>query len=167
MIHLIIGREEHLSHIQSIAHGTWYTAYSGIVSDEQLEFMLDMMYSTNALKSQIHEKNHVYILAEEDGNYVGYASYELKYENTGKVKIHKIYVLPDCQQKGVGRLLIDKIEQIAREAGSDSIILDMNKQNPSISFYNKIGFDIVAEKCAEIGRGYVMDDYILEKYILS
>lgn len=165
MINLIIAREEHLAHIQAIAHGTWYTAYSGIVSDEQLKFMLNMMYSTNALKSQIYEKNHVYLLVEENENYIGYASYELNYENTGKVKIHKIYVLPDCQQKGAGRLLINKIEQIARAAGSDSIVLDMNKQNPSISFYNKIGFTIIAEKCAEIGHGYVMDDYILEKSI--
>ena len=87
--------------VAKLAHEIWPSAYGEILSKEQLIYMLDKFYSLEALSQQLEEKNHVFLLAEENGEFIGFASYELNIENH-KTKIHKIYVLPETQGKGFG-----------------------------------------------------------------
>lgn len=157
--------EQHFPVIQEIARITWYHTYSELLSPGQSEYMLEMMYSTEALKEQIYHKSHRYLLVKDGGEFIGYISYELNYENSGKTKVQKIYVLPRYHGKGVGKLLIDEVEKIAKANSSCYLLLNMNKNNTAVHFYKKMGFRIVAEDCIDIGQGYVMDDYILEKEI--
>lgn len=163
MINIIEATEEHLPIIQSIAIPTWYNTYSQILSADQSEYMLEMMYSLKALKEQINQKSHCFLFAQKDDEYLGYVSYELNSGNSPKTKIHKLYVLPEYHGHGVGKILIDKVIQIARSNSNEAILLNMNKQNKAIHFYNKIGFQLIGEECNQIGNGYVMDDYIFEK----
>lgn len=165
MVSVIEATEKHLPVIQKIARETWFYTYSELLTTEQSEYMLDMMYSIDSLKEQITHKSHHYLLAKEDESIIGYISYELNYDNTGKTKIHKIYILPEQQGKRVGRLLINKVEGIAKSNGARYLLLNMNKYNKAVHFYYKVGFRIVAEECNDIGNGYFMDDYILEKEI--
>ena len=64
------------------------------------------MYSDESLQEQIYVKNHRYFLAKENDTFLGYMSIEHNCENSGKTKIHKIYILPDQQKKGIGKLLL-------------------------------------------------------------
>lgn len=165
MINIIEASGKDIPTIQKIARATWHNTYSEILSSEQSEYMLNMMYSTDALKEQIEKKSHHFLLAIKNGEYLGYISYELNYENSNKTKIHKLYILPQNHGTGLGKTLIDHVEEIAISNKNKAILLDMNKQNKAIKFYNKIGFEIVDKKCNDIGNGYVMDDYIFEKKI--
>ena len=84
------------------------------------------------------------------------------YQNKKVTRIHKIYILPEAQGKGVGKLLIEKVVALAKENQSEVISLNVNKFNKAVSFYKKIGFEIVAEEDLDIGNGYLMEDYKME-----
>lgn len=148
--------------INDLALKTWYDTYSSILSPEQLEYMLKAMYSLEAFTEQIAIKGHHFLLLTEDDNYLGFASYELNYLS-GVTKLHKLYVLPETQGRGAGRLLISKIENFAKNNGNDKITLNVNRYNNAVNFYLKNGFSKAGEENINIGNGYLMEDFIMEK----
>lgn len=147
--------------IQEIAHITWPITYGSILSKAQLDYMLDLMYSDASLLEQFKVKP-LFFLAYEDDVCLGFTSCENNYLNNKVTRIHKIYILPETQGKGVGKLLIEKVIAIAKENQSEVISLNVNKFNKAVSFYKKIGFEIVAEEDLDIGDGYLMEDYKME-----
>jgi len=148
--------------IHDLAIATWYNTYDKILSQEQLAYMLDMMYSRDAFTDQILTKGHHFLLLAEDEKYLGFASYEINYL-LGTTKLHKLYVLPETQGRGAGRLLISKIEEIAVSNGNDKVSLNVNRYNSAVHFYTKSGYVKVREEDINIGNGYLMEDFIMEK----
>ncbi|MNK15890.1 Protease synthase and sporulation negative regulatory protein PAI 1 [compost metagenome] len=148
--------------INDLAIKTWYDTYSSILSQEQLEYMLNTMYSLEAITEQIAIKGHHFFLLSEGEKYFGFASYELNY-TSGTTKLHKLYVLPETQGRGAGRLLISKIENAAKNNGNDKIVLNVNRYNNAANFYLKNGFTKAGEEDINIGNGYLMEDFIMEK----
>ncbi|QKZ13607.1 GNAT family N-acetyltransferase [Spirosoma sp. KUDC1026] len=165
MITITPATEEQLSTIRSIAYQTWPSTFGAILSPEQIEYMLTMMYSPEALLTQAHEKNHVFLLANESVSQeaLGFVSYELDYKGESATKIHKLYLLPDSQGKGVGRQLIDCVSELARRHGNDRLSLNVNRNNKAIQFYERIGFSVVKQENIDIGNGYLMEDFVMEK----
>ena len=151
--------------IREIANEVWPIAYGTILSETQLDFMMEMMYSIDSLQLQANSKNHQFILAKENGVTLGFASFELSFGETKKTKIHKIYILSIHQGKGIGKKLIDYIETEAKNHHQEALLLNVNKYNIAQGFYIKLGFSIDCEKVIDIGNGYVMDDYVMEKEI--
>lgn len=149
--------------IQDIAGKTWPVTYGAILSSEQIQYMFSMMYDLEALKNQAETKNHHFIIAEEEGNFLGFASYEFDYHNQPKAKIHKIYILPETQGSGIGKKLIHYIAEKAKASQQEFVSLNVNRFNDALHFYTKIGFEKVGEEDINIGNGYVMEDYIMEK----
>lgn len=161
---IITASEEHIPVIRQIARNTWNDAYSSILTEEQSEYMLDWMYSNDSLKDQIKNKNHVFLLVKGSyDEYVGFASYELNYQDKPITKIHKIYILPEYQHQGVGNALVSRIAEIAESNSNKALQLNVNKHNKALEFYKSLGFDVIASECIDIGKGFIMDDYILEK----
>ncbi len=151
--------------IRTIAQETWPIAYGAILSSSQLEYMFTMMYSTTSLLEQAAKKNSQFILAKEGNDYLGFASYEIDIHQTNKTKIHKIYILPETQGKGIGKKLIDYIAAQAKNQKDIALILNVNKYNKALHFYLKLGFSNVKEEVIDIGNGYIMDDYVMEKML--
>jgi len=147
--------------IQEIAHKTWPNTYGSILSQEQLDYMLDLMYSYASLLEQLKTKP-LFFLAQEEDSFLGFTSCENNYLNNKVTRIHKIYILPEAQGKGVGKALVDKVVALAKENQSNIISLNVNKFNKAVSFYKKVGFKIVAEEDLDIGDGYLMEDYKME-----
>ena len=112
MIEITEASEKQLSIVQKIAHQTWPVTFSNILTPDQIKFMLSWMYDLKALEQQINEKGHVFLLAKEDGEFLGFASYEVHCKNDTKTKIHKIYILPGTQGKGIGKKLIEETKKI-------------------------------------------------------
>jgi ribosomal protein S18 acetylase RimI-like enzyme len=152
--------------IITIAKEVWPKTYGSILSQAQLDYMMEMMYSVATLQIQANEKQHHFILAKENDISVGFASYEFNCNETNKTKIHKIYILSTQQGKGTGKILMDYIAKEAKAQNNKAIFLNVNKYNPAQHFYKKLGFEIVEEVVIDIGRGYIMDDYVMEKAIL-
>lgn len=164
MISIQNNTDQYFTQIRAIAEEVWPIAYGLILSQQQLEYMMVMMYSVSALQEQAKNGHH-FILAVEDEVAVGFAAYEFNYKETSKTKIHKIYILSNQQGKGTGRILIDYITEEARKSNQSALLLNVNKYNLAQHFYKKIGFDVVLEEVIDIGNGYVMDDFVMEKSI--
>lgn len=163
MIELITATEAHLPEIKRIAYETWPATFGAILSEKQIAYMLDWMYSIPSLTGQITEKKHVFLLAKDSEQFLGYASYELNYTGVPKTKIHKIYLLPASQGKGVGALLINRIGEIAAENENNTLLLNVNRYNKAVGFYEKMGFSVVGNEDIDIGDGFLMEDFIMEK----
>ncbi len=94
---------------------------------------------------------------------MGFASYSPKQSGVFDCyRLHKLYVLPNQQGKGTGKLLIDFIIDEIKQAGATILELNVNRHNKALHFYNKIGFTIAREQDIDIGNGYFMNDYVME-----
>lgn len=162
-MNIITATKTQLPIIQKLAHEIWPKTYSGIISDGQITYMLEMMYSIFSLEKQLETRP--FLLVEDQGEYIGFASYEINVEHSSATKIHKIYVLPQTQGKGIGRQLIHHIAEIARKHDNTTLQLTVNKNNNARFFYEKLGFSVIEQAVFDIGNGYIMDDYIMEKPI--
>lgn len=158
--------DSNFTDIRAIANEVWPKTYGSILGQAQFDYMMEMMYSIASLQIQANEKQHHFILAKENGIAVGFASYEFNCNQTSKTKIHKIYILSTQQGKGIGKILLDYIAKEACKHNNTALFLNVNKYNTAQHFYKKLGFEITAEEVIDIGQGYVMDDYVMEKVIL-
>jgi ribosomal protein S18 acetylase RimI-like enzyme len=147
--------------IRAIASESWKIAYSEILSQEQFDFMLGKFYSSEALTASITESNQKFLLCSNGSKPLAFASYEVNYPETGQTKLHKLYVSPDGQGLGIGKKLVERIKEIALNHNTSSLLLNVNKYNKALQFYQKIGFKILKPEVIDIGDGYVMDDYVM------
>jgi ribosomal protein S18 acetylase RimI-like enzyme len=159
-----IATKNQLEIVNQLAHDIWFIAYNNIISDEQIKYMLNRMYSIKSLEQQLDNKQ-VFLLVQEDDIFIGYASYEINSDLNHKTKIHKLYVLPQYQGKGVGNLLIDEISKTAKLNNQSALFLNVNKNNKAVHFYQKVGFTTLFSSVIDIGNSYVMDDFVMEKTI--
>jgi N-acetylglutamate synthase-like GNAT family acetyltransferase len=141
--------------IQEIAEEAWRPTYSHILSEEQTQYMIPMMYATEVLQNQID----IFLILEIDGEGMGYCAFEQTSESDAK--LNKLYLRPTVKQKGAGSFIIEQISNQARAMGLKSIHLNVNKHNSAVEFYLKKGFIKDKEIVLDIGNGYVMDDYVM------
>ena len=161
-MNIVVATKEQMPIVRNLAEIIWPVTYGKIISSEQIDYMMDMTYSITSLEKQL-QNNKIFLLVEEEHHFLGFASYEVNCDNSNKTKIHKLYVLPETQGKGIGRQLIDCIADIALKNGNPALYLTVNKNNKAKDFYIKNGFEITSSAVFDIGNGYVMDDYIMEK----
>ena len=148
--------------LQSIAQKTWPDTFAKILSPDQINYMLELMYNTTTLTEQIKKPHyHYYLINKTDG----LAALELHYKHGNQSKLHKLYILPEKQGIGLGVKTLQELETISKAAGNRTIILNVNKINPATDFYEKCGFTRWKSEVIDIGQGYVMDDYVYRKEI--
>lgn len=150
------------STIEYIARQTWPEAYGAILTAEQLAYMLDLFYCHEALSQDVTQKNHFYFLVFLEGKAVGFAGIQHHYLPY-TTKIHKLYILPQYQRLNIGKQLLDFVSQRTKEAGGNSLTLNVNRYNSAKLFYEKNGFKVLKSEDIVLDFGYVMEDYVLIK----
>ena len=155
---------ENITLIKEIAEKSWRKHYPGILSNEQIEYMLEIMYSETELQNHFENPNYHYYLLGDEEKTLGIMGFENHYQEK-TTKLHRIYLLEEAKGKGVGKFAINFLKNQAKESGDQRIILNVNKQNPSYYFYVSQGFKVYEEGVFEIGNGYVMDDYLMEYFL--
>lgn len=161
MITLRKAKEQDIEVIRAIAAATWPSTYLDIIGQEQIDYMLDKMYSKGELLGQLLE-GHIFIIAEDNENQFGFAGYSIIDHEERIYKLHKLYVLPSAHGKGVGKILINEVFNQVKDAGGTALQLNVNKHNKAKDFYLKGGFNIKESVKLDIGGGYFMDDYVME-----
>ena len=151
---------EDRSLIRSISERTWPSTYGHIISKEQIDFMLDWMYSDESLADQI-KKGHQFFIAQLNGEDIGFCSVSKSDDGQNDHKLNKLYILPNIQKSGAGTSLLNKAIEIAKDAGSTSLFLQVNKHNNAYEFYLNKGFIKESEFKFDIGNGFYMDDYVM------
>lgn len=152
--------------IRQLAEATWWPTYSPILEEEQIRFMLGLLYSAEALEKQINNNEQIFLLLKDGDKAVAFAGYSPYTAEPATYKLHKLYCLPETQGKGYGRILIDTVSRIAADAGANKLLLNVNRYNKSLSFYQKMGFSIAREEDIAIGP-YWMNDYIMQKPLIA
>lgn len=142
-----------------LAHEIWPVAYGQIISDAQLQYMLQWMYSPQSLLQQMRD-GHQFFIAEQALEPLGFAA--LSQVDPQTTKLQKLYVLPSQQGKGIGRALLDVVREEAKARGSRHLILQVNRQNPAFHFYQTYGFYVIGEEDFDIGNGFFMNDYVMQ-----
>jgi len=145
--------------IQQLTYAVWPQTYKDILTPEQDDYMLNMMYSVNALTKQMNE-GHQFIFVKEADQFIAFASYA--YYKPFVYKLHKIYALPDQQGKGIGKFIISYIAAEIKPLGATALQLNVNRYNKAKGFYEKLGFKVICEEDIDIGNGYLMNDYVME-----
>ncbi len=161
MIQIIAAAKDDISVIQSLAYSIWPVVYKEMITEEQINYMLENRYSKQALEEQMNAGQQFFI-AREDNNYLGYAGVAPT-ETENMYKLEKLYVLPDNHKKGVGSILLDAVELFTTQKGGSELILQVNRSNAAVGFYKKKGFVIDREADVEIGNGFYMNDYFMVK----
>ena len=155
-------RAEHLAEITALAGVIWRAHYPGIISAEQISYMLDRMYRVDTLRAEL-ESGVTWFHALVDGELRGFASVGPT-DATAEFKLHKLYVHPDWQRHGFGSALLKECESAAHTRGAATLVLNVNKRNErAVAAYLKRGFTIRESIVADIGGGFVMDDYVMVK----
>lgn len=144
--------------IRSMIQRIWKPTYREILSEEQMDYMLERMYDAGVLQQQM-EQGHVFLILTADQTPLGFAGFEYDYPEKGTCKLHKIYLLPETQGKGMGKMLLHAVEEKAKAAGQQRLLLNVNRYNKALAFYQHYGFEVVAEEDIDIGQGYLMNDY--------
>lgn len=157
--------------IRSIAKVAFPATYSTIISAEQIDYMMEWMYSAKKLQQEI-SGNITYLLAEVDGRTVGYLSFGPD-EGTADCAaapgqgrlfhLHKIYLLPEAQGGGNGKRLFMAGEREMRLAGATAFELNVNRGNPALEFYRHLGMQLARSGDFDIGGGFFMNDHIMRK----
>ena len=160
MIEFIEAGQKHIPTIADIAERTWAKTYTEILSSEQIRFMLDAMYSGPALAEAMRINTQKFLILKDNGLEQGFVSFAVPEKSPGMCKIHKLYVLPDNQGKGYGRMLIEEVKKRGQAAGATMLELNVNRYNPARYFYEKLGFQIAREEDIPIGP-YWMNDYVM------
>jgi GNAT superfamily N-acetyltransferase len=144
-----------------LAQQIWPGTYGGILPAEQLQYMLNLFYSPASLRHQMVDEKHQFLVVEQGEEAIGFASWSETTE-PGIFKLHKLYVLPGQQGKGLGRSLLKFIFTDVGPAGGKVLRLNVNRFNKARQFYERMGFAVVREEDVAIGSGYYMNDYVME-----
>jgi diamine N-acetyltransferase len=150
-----------LEAVRAIAYATWPDTFRGILTPAQITYMLDWLYALPRLRAQVATREHEFHIAELNGRPVGFCAHQLEHPEPGLSKIHKLYLLPETQGHGIGKALVLQVVAEASAAGHRAVVLNVNKYNRAVGFYEAIGFVRDREEVIDIGSGYVMDDYVM------
>ena len=149
--------------IQRLAREIWHAHYPGIITREQIDYMLEHGYATGVLEEFIEGPDSGIEIALDEGRRVGFAAWYTT-DSGDEAKLDKLYVLQTHQRKGVGARLIARVESEARRTGAKTLVLNVNKNNAqAIRAYEKHGFAVRSAVVVDIGHGFVMDDYVMAK----
>jgi GNAT superfamily N-acetyltransferase len=153
--------EGDLPNIAALAGVIWRAHYPGVISHEQIEYMLNRMYNLDVMRGELRNGISYDCLLADDTP-MAFASYGPS--SATELKLYKLYVHPDRQRHGLGTCLLRHVENVARARGFKVLALTVNKANAkAISAYQKNGFAIRDAIVVDIGGGFVMDDYVMAK----
>lgn len=151
--------------IRQLAEQVFPETYKNIITPEQCRYMMEMMYSEESLRRQMTEEGHVYQLLSVDGEAAGYVS--VQPIESDLYELQKIYVLPRFQGRHLGRTLFDAAVVLVKKLHPEPcrIFLHVNRYNKAKTFYEHLGLEVTKQGDYDIGHGYFMNDYIMEKEI--
>ena len=153
---------DQIAAVARLAREIWVEHYVPIIGRVQVDYMLDRFQSESAIAKQIEEGQEYYLILRDDAP-AGYLAV-LPEPSSRRMFLSKIYVEKELRGLGLGRAAIRFAEGLCRERGLDTLWLTVNKNNASsIAWYERIGFRKADPVVKEIGGGFIMDDYKMEK----
>ena len=159
--------EEEIGTLCAIAEQVWHWTYDKLLPEGQVDYMVEKFQSPQAVKEQMAKEHYEYYLIcfdHQPGGFVGFAA---RYQGREEMFLSKVYILPQYQGQGGVRQAFKLAEDRSRQEGLSRSRLTVNKGNRhAAQVYSHYGFETVDAVTTDIGRGYVMDDFIMIKELL-
>lgn len=96
-------------------------------------------WSEQSFLSEVEIPNHVYLVAEEDENILGYCGL---WEVAGEGQITNVCVAPDHRGKNVATEMLQELLSEAEKLDVEATTLEVRVSNePAIKLYEKLGFE--------------------------
>jgi GNAT superfamily N-acetyltransferase len=160
-IEVRIAAKEDLWLVRELARLIFPATYESIVEDGQVDYMMDLIYTPEALSSQ-YEAGQIFLIIYYGSAAAGFAAFS-RLNEEGDFKLNKIYLDFRLQGKGLGKYLLDDVIARVISAGGRSLQLNVNRYNKARGFYENMGFSMVKEDKVDIGNGFFMDDFVMMK----
>ncbi|PRP69844.1 hypothetical protein BUE93_14245 [Chromobacterium amazonense] len=149
--------------IAELGAAIWRQHFISMITREQIDYMLASRYTPEKLSRYLDAPDRWFRVLRVDGKPSGYCSYALT-DKSGEMKLEQLYLLEELRGQGLGGRMMDEVEAAARAKGCATLMLTVNRHNAgSIAVYEKRGFTVREQVVADIGNGFVMDDYVMEK----
>ena len=151
--------------IRAMAEKVFPDTYQTIITREQCEYMMDMMYSEPSLRRQMTVEHHTYLLLFVDDKPAGYVS--VQPTEAHRYELQKLYVMPRYQCQHLGTQLFNAAVDFVKEQHPEpcTLFLHVNRHNRAKHFYLHQGMEVSSRGDFPIGKGFFMNDYIMEKKI--
>ena len=147
--------------LRDLASRIWHTCYPSVITVEQIDYMLAWMYSAKQIAKEL-TGDVLWEIALLDDTPAGYLA--LTFPHAAPAELHKLYLLPELHGQGLGQAMLARALAHAAARGAHELRLRVNKHNTrALRSYDRAGFQIVESLTADIGGGFVMDDYILAR----
>ena len=167
MVSIIEASEKDYQAIRCTASQTWPQVFGNASTEAQTGYMLEMMYGISSITRQRRGNKQKVCLAADDTVYLGYVIYETNYQGLAKTKLHKIFILPSEQGKGIEKLLIDKVSVIASNNNNHALVLNIDRRDSALKTYERLGFQKTGRENVLIGISLLMEDYVMEKKLFT
>ena len=154
-----VKSDDDIRTVAALAQEIWHEHFIKIIEKKQIEYMLDKLQSFEPLKTAIAD-GYNYLLFEYVNEPVGYTAYKIEAD---RLFLSKLYLKHEYRGRRISSATIEKYVNICKENNLRAIYLTTNKKNPSADIYRSLGFKVIEDVMIEIGDGYFMDDYIMEK----
>ena len=149
--------------VQALARRVWYRHYPGIITTEQIEYMLERGYAATELERFLTESGAGLAIARRESDAIAFAAW-YRTDEPATTKLDKLYVAQEWQRTGIGRRLIEHVARAARHDGATTLVLNVAKRNvTAIAAYRRCGFTVREAVVVDIGSGFVMDDYVMAR----
>ena len=153
---------EEYGKVRKLAETIWPECYKNILSPEQIDYMMDMMYSEEVIAQEVAE-GAFYSFIVTSGEIAGYLAWGPWQTADDTAKLHKLYLLPEKQGQGIGKSAISFVKKNVKSSGFSRLRLNVNRQNiNAIQCYTRNNFTVVQEENNDIGNGFFMTDYVME-----
>lgn len=153
--------------LAALADEIWHECWPALIGDAQTDYMVENFQSLGAIERDLREHAYEYwfLRAEDDGRIVGYTGGRAEPE-TNRYFISKVYLQAEERGKGFASQAIAFYERLCHERGLEAMYLTVNKHNDlGIRAYLGKGFETIDAVETDIGNGFVMDDFIMEKRV--
>ena len=157
----VVHTAEDVRRVAALAHEIWHEYYVPLIGAAQVEYMVSKFQSAAAMQEQIERGDEYFTIARAD-QLIGYLAVRTN-EAERSLFISKLYLQRGERGAGSGRRALQFIEQLAYQRHLELLWLTVNKRNPAVQAYQKCGFAIAESLRIDIGAGFVMDDYRMEK----
>jgi ribosomal protein S18 acetylase RimI-like enzyme len=129
------GTPEDAEAVARVHIATWQVAYAGILPQEGL----DQLSGEPAARQVKFHRSFPPIVAEADGEIVGFVSVGRANDEDADGELYAIYVHPDHWDRGFGRDLLLAGEERLRELGHEHAVLWVLEANPRARRFYELG----------------------------
>ena len=150
--------------LQKIARITFKDTFDPYTAPDDMEKFLDEDYKISTLISEIENPDSRFFFLMKDDEVSGYLKINVGKAQTNSLEIERIYLLPSFQHQGLGSVLFDYAEEIARKENKDYLWLGVYEKNINAQhFYKKRGLKKVSQHTFQVGSDPQTDWLLLKK----